>query len=160
MIIVIVEGTVHARKVWAVLLFCSLLVSALRAEIIQINTKNVCFFHSFSLILQTESTNWNDMQRYYLIGWLWICGVMTRLFVTLQTESTNWNDMQRYYLIGWLWICGVMTVLGNPVDNLLNRIDPGAARKFKTELVKDCLGRELVLEILCGGASHMESDAG
>ena len=44
--------------------------------------------------------------------------------------------MQRYYLTWWLWICGVMTVLGNPVDNLLNRIDPGAARKFKTELVK------------------------
>ena len=33
-------------------------------------------------------------------------------------------------------MCGVMAVLGNPVDNLLNRIDPGAAKKFKTELVK------------------------
>ncbi|MBQ2588231.1 MAG: alpha-N-acetylglucosaminidase N-terminal domain-containing protein, partial [Prevotella sp.] len=44
--------------------------------------------------------------------------------------------MQRYYLTLWLWICGVMAVLGNPVDNLLNRIDPGAAKKFKTELVK------------------------
>ena len=44
--------------------------------------------------------------------------------------------MQRYYLTLWLWMCGVMAVLGNPVDNLLNRIDPGAAKKFKTELVK------------------------
>ena len=44
--------------------------------------------------------------------------------------------MQRYYLTLWLWMCGMIAVLGNPVDNLLNRIDPGAAKKFKTELVK------------------------
>ena len=44
--------------------------------------------------------------------------------------------MLRYCLALCLWVSMAVTAAGNPVDNLLNRIDPGAARKFKTELVK------------------------
>ena len=72
--------------------------------------------------------------------------------------------MQRYYLTLWLWMCGMMTVLGNPVDNLLNRIDPGAANKFKTELVKseldffelDQSGKKVVVR----GNTWVNSDSG
>ena len=44
--------------------------------------------------------------------------------------------MLRYCIALCLWVSVAVTAAGNPVDNLLNRIDPGAARKFKTELVK------------------------
>lgn len=44
--------------------------------------------------------------------------------------------MLRYCIALCLWVSMAVTAAGNPVDNLLNRIDPGAARKFKTELVK------------------------
>ena len=43
--------------------------------------------------------------------------------------------MRRVYLFLCLMIGAVTIALGNPVDDLLNRIDEGAAAKFKTELV-------------------------
>ena len=43
--------------------------------------------------------------------------------------------MRRVYLFLCLMIGAVTMALGNPVDDLLNRIDEGAAAKFKTELV-------------------------
>ena len=43
--------------------------------------------------------------------------------------------MRRVYLFLCLMIAAVTMALANPVDDLLNRIDEGAAAKFKTELV-------------------------
>ena len=43
--------------------------------------------------------------------------------------------MRRVYLFLCLMIGAVTMALGNPVDDLLNRIDEGAAAKIKTELV-------------------------
>lgn len=42
----------------------------------------------------------------------------------------------RFFLTIILVLMPLLPALANPIDDLINRIDPGASRKFKTELVK------------------------
>ena len=44
--------------------------------------------------------------------------------------------MKKVLLIGMMSLVMVMHAIANPVDDLLERIDKGASKKFKIEMVK------------------------
>ena len=52
----------------------------------------------------------------------------------MQSKHNNTMNKMRKVLLAGLFLLAPMMAVANPVDDLLNRMDAGAARKFITEL--------------------------